>query len=79
MNYVLVDHEKHALCDDYIVELVPYATENYYERGKYGYRNFHVRKNTPLHVENLEGAHVLPSYACCFVLHLFIFLQISHA
>ena len=30
---VLVDHEKHALCDGYIVEFVHDATENYYERG----------------------------------------------
>src|SRR4051812_16421095 len=43
-DYVLVDHENHALCDGYIVEFVLDATENYYERGKYGYRNFHVRK-----------------------------------
>ena len=34
MNYVLVDHEKHALCDNYIVEFVHDATENYYERVK---------------------------------------------
>ena len=47
INYVLVGHEKHALCDGYIVEFVHDATENYYERGKYGCRNFHVRK-TPL-------------------------------
>src|SRR4051812_21800359 len=44
MNYVFVDHEKHALCDGYIVEFVHDATKNYYERGKFGYRNFHVRK-----------------------------------
>ena len=35
-NYVLVDHEKHALCDSYIVEFIRDDTENYYERGKYG-------------------------------------------
>src|SRR4051812_48699417 len=46
-DYVLVDHEKHALCDGYIVEFVHDATENCYERGKYGCRIFHVRK-TPL-------------------------------
>ena len=28
MNYVLVDHEKHALCDSYMVEFVHDATEN---------------------------------------------------
>jgi hypothetical protein len=42
-----LDHDKHALCDSYVVEFVHDATENYYERGKYGCRNFHVTK-TPL-------------------------------
>ena len=32
-NYVFVDHEKHALCDSYIIEFVHDATESYYERG----------------------------------------------
>src|SRR3954463_8936208 len=35
-NYVVVDHEKHDLCDRYIVEFIHDATKNYYERGKYG-------------------------------------------
>jgi hypothetical protein len=48
-NYVFVDHEKHALCDSYIVEFIHDATENYYERGKYGCRNFHGIK-TPLYM-----------------------------
>ena len=43
-NYVLVNYENHALCDIYIVEFVHDATENYYEIGKYGCRNFHVTK-----------------------------------
>src|SRR5680860_346327 len=46
-NYVLVDHEKSVLSDRYIVEFVHDATENYYERGKYGYWRFHVTK-TPI-------------------------------
>ena len=46
-NYVFIDHEKHALCDGYIVEFIHDATENYYERGKYGCRNFHGTR-TPL-------------------------------
>ena len=46
-NYMFVGHEKHALCDNYIFEFVHDATGNYYERGKYGCRNFHVTK-TPL-------------------------------
>ena len=41
---VFVDHEKHALCDSYIVEFIHEATENYYERGKYGCRSFHGTK-----------------------------------
>jgi hypothetical protein len=49
MDCVLADHEKHALCDIYIVEFVHDATENYYERGKYGYWNFHVTR-TPLFI-----------------------------
>jgi hypothetical protein len=36
-------------CDIYIVEFVHDATENYYERGKYGCWNSHVTK-TPLSI-----------------------------
>ena len=35
-NFMLVDHEKNALCDSYIVEFIHDATESYYERGKHG-------------------------------------------
>jgi hypothetical protein len=52
MDYVLADHENHALCDIYIVEFVHAATENYYERGKYGCWSFHVTK-TPLFILNV--------------------------
>ena len=34
---MLVDHEKTALCDSYIVEFIHDATENYYERGTYAF------------------------------------------
>ena len=47
MNYVLLDHDNHDLCDNYVVEFVHDTIENYYGRGKYGCRNFHVTK-TPL-------------------------------
>ena len=33
--YMLVVHEKNALCDGYIVELIHDATSNYYEGGTY--------------------------------------------
>jgi hypothetical protein len=59
-NYVFVDHEKHALYDSYIVKFVHDATENYFERGKYGYRNLHVIK-FPLFVMK-----VLSFLLCCF-------------
>ena len=36
---MLVDHEKNALCDSYIVEFIHEATENYYEGGIYACRN----------------------------------------
>jgi hypothetical protein len=39
-----VDHEENILCDIYIVEFDYDPTCNYYERGKYGCRNFHVTK-----------------------------------
>ena len=34
---MLVDHEKNALCDGYIVEFIHYFTENHYERGTYAF------------------------------------------
>ena len=39
-----VDHVENILCDSYIVEFSYDSTCNYYESGKYGYRNFHVTK-----------------------------------
>ena len=44
---VLVGQEQHDLCDSYILHIVHDATENYFERGKFGCRNFYVTK-TPL-------------------------------
>ena len=39
-----VDRVGNILCDSYIVEFAYDPTCNYYERGKYGGRNFHVTK-----------------------------------
>ena len=67
-NYVFVDHEKHALCDSYIVEFVHDATESYYERGKYGCKSFQVTK-TPLFmlkVLKLYLFHLSMLVALCF-------------
>src|SRR3954467_9644217 len=40
-------HEQHDLCDSYILDVVHDTTENYFDRGKFGYGNFHITK-TPL-------------------------------
>ena len=39
-----VDYVEKILCDSYIVEFEYDIACNYYERGKYGWRNFHVAK-----------------------------------
>ena len=39
-----VDRVENILCDSYFVEFAYDLTCNYYERGKYGCRNFHVTK-----------------------------------
>src|SRR6185369_12086853 len=39
-TFMHVDHDKNALCDSYIVEFIHDATENYFERGKYGIEIF---------------------------------------
>ena len=71
-NYVFVDHEKHALCDSYIVEFVHDATENYYERGKYGCRNFHGTKS-PLYMLKVLKLLLfyLPMLVTLFFMNLF--------
>ena len=73
-NYVFEDHENHALCDSYIVEFVHDATENYYERGKYGCRNFHVTK-TPLYMLKVLKLLLfyLPVLVTLFFVNLFVY------
>ena len=39
-----VDRVENILCDRYFVEFAYDPTNNYYERGRYGGRNFHVTK-----------------------------------
>ena len=46
---MLVDHEKNALCDGYIVEFIHDATENYYEGVIYACRSCNNTK-FPLYV-----------------------------
>ena len=56
---MLVDHEKNALCDGYIVEFTHDATENYNEGGIYACRSCN-NINFPLYV-----LKVLKLYLCC--------------
>ena len=66
---VLVGHEQNSLCDSYILYVVHDATENYFERGKFGCRNFHVTK-TPLFMLKVLKLFLfhLPMHVtlCCF-------------
>ena len=55
-TFMHVDHEESILYDSYIVEFDYDPTCNYYERGKYGYRNLHVTK-LPLFVLKLLMLH----------------------
>ena len=71
-NYVFVDHEKHALSDGYIVEFVHDATVNYYERGKYGCRNFYVAKIPLFNMQVLKLLlFYLPMLVTMFFMDLF--------
>ena len=42
------DRVENILCDSYFVEFSYDPTCNYYERAKYGCRNFHVTKLPPV-------------------------------
>ena len=60
-----VDRVKNMFCDIYIVEFSYDPTCNYYERGKYGCRNFHVTK-LPLVMLRLVSS-------LCSSLHMLVF------
>jgi hypothetical protein len=69
-----VDHVENMLCDGYIVEFEYDPTCNYYERGKYGCRNFYVTKlplvmlrssmfySSPLHMLDISCLDNLLAY-----------------
>ena len=69
-----VDRIKHMFCDSYIVEFSYDPTCNYYERGKYGCRNFHVTK-IPLYVLKFLKLYLfyLPMLVTLLFLNLFIY------
>ena len=51
---MLVDHEKNALCDIYIVKFIHGATENYYGRGTYACRLLTNTKFPPFMLKVLK-------------------------
>ena len=55
---MLVDHEKNALCDSYIVEFIHDATKNYYEGGIYACRSCNNIK-FPLYVLKVSKLYLL--------------------
>jgi hypothetical protein len=73
-TFMHVDHEDKFLYDSYIIEFDYDPTCNYYERGKYGCRNFHVIKfplvmlrlsmfySSPLHMLDISCLDNLFSY-----------------
>ena len=68
---VLVDHEKNALCDGYIVEFIHDATESYYDGGIYACRSCNNIK-FPLYVLKVLKLYLfcLPMlvYSCTYKL-----------
>ena len=52
-----VDHIENILCDNYIFEFDYDPTCNYYEKGKYARRNFHVTKLPPFMLRLLPFTH----------------------
>ena len=50
--YAIIDHEKNALCDSYIVRFLHDVTENYYERGTYAF-TYCSNIKLPLYVFNV--------------------------
>ena len=78
-NYMFVDHEKHGLCDSYIVEFAHDATINYYERGTYGCRNVHVTKKPLFKMQVLKLLLVyLPTLVTMFSMDLFVYKTPMH-
>ena len=71
---LLLDHDKHVLCDSYVIEFVHDATGNYYDRGKYGCRNFHVIKMPLFNMQVLKLLLFnLPMLVTMFFMGLFAY------
>jgi hypothetical protein len=73
-NDTFMHVNKNVSGDSYIVEFVHDATENLYEGGQYGCRNFHVTK-TPLYMLKILKLLVfyLPMLVTLFFMNLFVY------
>ena len=69
-----MNHDKNVLSDGYILDFINDATESYYERGKYGCRNFHGTK-TPLYMLDFLKLLLfyLPMPVTLFFMNLFVY------
>ena len=67
---VTVDRVENISCDSYFVEFAYDPTCNYYERGKYPCRNFHVTK-LPLFMLRLLSS-------LCSSLHILVFVCLAN-
>src|SRR3954465_11640411 len=76
---MIVGHEQHDLFDSYILDVVHDATENNFERGKFGCRNFLVTKTSLflLKVLKLFWFHLPMLVALCFF-DLFCYKMTMH-
>ena len=62
-----VDRVENILCDSCFVEFSYYPTCNYYERGKYGRRNFYLTKLPLVMLRlllSLSSSLHMPVFAC---------------
>ena len=79
-----VVHKENILCDIYVVEFAYDPTCNYYKRGKYDCRNFHVTKlplvmmkfllflSASLHMLVFASLISFELYSFALVLHLYL-------
>src|SRR3954463_9620300 len=75
---VLIGHEQHDLCDSYILYVFHDATENYFERGMFGCRNFHITKTPLLMLKVLKLFFLhLPMHVTLCYFDLFVYKSLG--
>src|ERR1041384_6229342 len=69
--------KQHDLCDSYILDVVHDSTANYFERGKFGCRNFHVTKTPLFMLKDLKLFILCMSLCASLIYFLTSFLGIG--